>query len=648
MKAKRLISPQRKTLHLIMLLGVFLSTFGAGNLPSVAAQNDTTYIATSNITVDLPYVSEQVVVIPNGKEPNQIEIFPGREEQLPTGPNAVSLDMTGNVYIGDQLNHHVLVIGADGQIVNNIFYDSSVSVTDLTVMNQHLFLLDISNEKVHEYTLTGAAVKDFSFPYFEQLNRITTEMSGRLSITGLLKASDISIQANQPFIETSVSVNAGDSDTTTLDLTPVVGIGTSRGTFSVVLQKNTSTNGIVKIENNTEIYRLVVNAVSHCELGSVSLLDFDNLGNVYILVTSLISNNAGAVIADSQVVKYDPQGNLLSTIDIPDTGYTYASNGIAVDANGNIYQILTELSATHLIRWTQYPKGKTVDLSQLSLSSDPNTASLASDLGGACTYEPLSSTAINNDDVTALSITRDQVISNAEAYRSHTWTVGPNNYSSRTCSNGCPVGPSHWSIGTQVTGVAYQWGGYDTISSFDSKLSQGYLAGDVSGTSCVGSCATGVDCSGFVSRAWETSRYTTSTLPSVSTQIARSELKKGDILDNISSHVVLFSYFDSSGAPVYYEAAYGSPSKVWLNTTGGWNYVSGYTPYRYNNITDSGGGSAPTTPSSPNPSDSTTVGRTTSVNLSWSTTGTSCDVSISGGPGTNINQNGVGCSSFTF
>ncbi len=607
MKAKRLISPQRKTLHLIMLLGVFLSTFGAGNLPSVAAQNDTTYIATSNITVDLPYVSEQVVVIPNGKEPNQIEIFPGREEQLPTGPNAVSLDMTGNVYIGDQLNHHVLVIGADGQIVNNIFYDSSVSVTDLTVMNQHLFLLDISNEKVHEYTLTGAAVKDFSFPYFEQLNRITTEMSGRLSITGLLKASDISIQANQPFIETSVSVNAGDSDTTTLDLTPVVGIGTSRGTFSVVLQKNTSTNGIVKIENNTEIYRLVVNAVSHCELGSVSLFDFDNLGNVYILVTSLISN-----------------------------------------ANGNIYQILTELSATHLIRWTQYPKGKTVDLSQLSLSSDPNTASLASDLGGACTYEPLSSTAINNDDVTALSITRDQVISNAEAYRSHTWTVGPNNYSSRTCSNGCPVGPSHWSIGTQVTGVAYQWGGYDTISSFDSKLSQGYLAGDVSGTSCVGSCATGVDCSGFVSRAWETSRYTTSTLPSVSTQIARSELKKGDILDNISSHVVLFSYFDSSGAPVYYEAAYGSPSKVWLNTTGGWNYVSGYTPYRYNNITDSGGGSAPTTPSSPNPSDSTTVGRTTSVNLSWSTTGTSCDVSISGGPGTNINQNGVGCSSFTF
>ena len=83
-----------------------------------------------------------------------------------------------------------------------------------------------------------------------------------------------------------------------------------------------------------------------------------------------------------------------------------------------------------------------------------------------------------------------------------------------------------------------------------------------------------------------------------------------------------------------YKALGGNPNTNNLSYTG--------------NSGGGGGGSAPSTPSSPNPSDGSTLGRTTAITLYWSTNGTSCDISISGGPGTNINQNGVSCSSFTL
>ncbi len=54
----------------------------------------------------------------------------------------------------------------------------------------------------------------------------------------------------------------------------------------------------------------------------------------------------------------------------------------------------------------------------------------------------------------------------------------------------------------------------------------------------------------------------------------------------------------------------------------------------------------PTTPSNPNPPDNSTVGRTTDVTFSWSTSGTSCDIHIWGGPSINTTQTGVSCSSF--
>jgi|GEM_PF-1437613 len=185
----------------------------------------------------------------------------------------------------------------------------------------------------------------------------------------------------------------------------------------------------------------------------------------------------------------------------------------------------------------------------------------------------------------SLGIARDQVIANAEAYATHSWYCSTENASG--CNwGGCPVSGSAFNVGWH-TGVAYKWGGFDSITDFDQKLAQGYTAGDVTGTACVAVCATGVDCSGYVSRCWGlTSKYSTSTLPDISTQIPQDSLSKGDILNDPGNHVVLFHYLTGNGSPVVYESVYGSPNKV-IHHTVSWSSLNGYTPRIYNNIEES-------------------------------------------------------------
>ena len=195
----------------------------------------------------------------------------------------------------------------------------------------------------------------------------------------------------------------------------------------------------------------------------------------------------------------------------------------------------------------------------------------------------------------AWSIHRDAIIANAEAYRTYSWVASDANLYNRTCPIACPVERSPWTVGWH-TGVAYAWGGFDFIEEVDcysgcnsdrnyqSKLDRGAFVGDIV-TGCIpdAGCTSGIDCSGFVSRVWEEGRYTTATLDQISSALPVSELLRGDIFLG-PSHVVLLTYFDAGGQPVYYEVTNSPPYKVWVDVHSGWPGVSGFTPRRYDYV----------------------------------------------------------------
>jgi hypothetical protein len=173
------------------------------------------------------------------------------------------------------------------------------------------------------------------------------------------------------------------------------------------------------------------------------------------------------------------------------------------------------------------------------------------------------------------AIPRSEVLVRAKSFAGHPWRATSSN-STASCSSSYK---SVYSPGDYV-GLPYDWGGYMTLFEFDQQIAKGYGAGSYPDDGVL-SCTAGLDCSGYVSKCWAAGHYSTSTMYKTSAEITPAEVLPGDIYNQAGYHVALFSNTLASGFPVLYESA---GYNVHVNTTGGWSYLSGYTPRRYNKI----------------------------------------------------------------
>lgn len=207
------------------------------------------------------------------------------------------------------------------------------------------------------------------------------------------------------------------------------------------------------------------------------------------------------------------------------------------------------------------------------------------------------------------SVTRDQVIATAHSYTQVRWM--PEERHVRHGSddigqwvhtpditleqrNGDPKG--WWKPGAEAVSMPYMWGGFDTPESFLWKIERGYFAGDTATEEKkrllergVSRRATGIDCSGFVSRCWGLrSAFSTRRLHLVSHRLdSWDELKPGDMLLT-RGHVMLFAGWSKLDEEiVIYEAG---PFPVWKVSRSKYNVQvlidAGYAPWRYNHIRD--------------------------------------------------------------
>lgn len=195
---------------------------------------------------------------------------------------------------------------------------------------------------------------------------------------------------------------------------------------------------------------------------------------------------------------------------------------------------------------------------------------------------PLDST---QQDASRLPLrTRAEIIACAKSFVEHKWTPERTNLNA-SCSRRYK---SDWNAGQQVQGVPYRWGGADSPEMFDKKLSQGLAAGSHSRYGVL-SCATGIDCSGFVSFCWGRSRsgheFGTTNLRTIAGKPKDNwftDLKPGDALVKPGSHVVLFAGYNPDGTINVYEASGGAARVIYHRTT--WSRFKGYIPLRYKNI----------------------------------------------------------------
>jgi len=166
------------------------------------------------------------------------------------------------------------------------------------------------------------------------------------------------------------------------------------------------------------------------------------------------------------------------------------------------------------------------------------------------------------------SITRERIMEIAEGFLNHEWYPTQDNIFHDTYMGNRVDTPDRdtytdwpddhgWKADEPAHGLPYQWGGFSSIDgynlssphNFDEQYTgtgayegRVHFAGDIYTEYCSRAC--GLDCSGFVSRCWNSPiKQGTYTLPSLSSPIRFDELQKGDILNIPYYHVILFKEF---------------------------------------------------------------------------------------------------------
>lgn len=204
-------------------------------------------------------------------------------------------------------------------------------------------------------------------------------------------------------------------------------------------------------------------------------------------------------------------------------------------------------------------------------------------------------------------ITRDAVLQNARAYLAVNWVMSRENFEKPGVENSCePTQAKFWMrprrfteamIGTTIGPMPYRWGGDDTPATYRLRTEWGALAGsictcrDATLNYCLFPDSAGVDCSGFVSRAWGIDKRGTSGLLDVAHDVTSvGELKPGDAFDWPGRHVRLF-VGSAPGAALSFtvlESTTRLDCEGVCERTYRPSEVSGYRLIRYHGVNESG------------------------------------------------------------
>ena len=534
------------------------------------------------------YLAQEVILAEWGEGVGEIGYPPDGPESPSTGPISIAVDELSNVYIIDSVNQRILQFDSSGSYIRMVGYGPTVGALDLAATSaRDIYLLDSTQGRLLRFDSHGMVADEVMMPpSMAQASRVIVGEDDLLMLEGIRST----MGAKGVFENVTLHLGKAGVPLTDLHLPEKISRGqpTMTGVYSLRLAPLSETSGIITISDTNGEVQFEASICTLDPLAGAALVEIDTEGSIYLRVDTLRTSFDLELAVDSMIAKFTPQGTLLGIIQVPSSYHTPVYHSVTVDRQGRVHMLVPEYEHVSVIRW---------DASASDDARRQTGASCAKAEGNSPQSDTQRSvdTSLPSNAIepsSAWSLHRDAIIANAELYRTYSWYASDDNLRGRTCPLTCPVDGSPWTEGWHES-VAYTWGGFDFIEEVDCysgcipdrnyqfKLDRGTFVGDTA-TGCIpdAGCTAGIDCSGFVSRVWEEGRYTTATLNQISDALSISELLRGDILLG-PSHVVLFTYFDAGGQPVYYEVTNSPPYKVWLDVHSGWPGVAGFTPRRY-------------------------------------------------------------------
>jgi hypothetical protein len=523
------------------------------------------------------------------------------------GPQSFAVDEAhSQFYILDSTNNRILIYASECNLLSS--WAISGRADDIALgAGGDVYVLFRGSQKVVEYSPGGSLIA--MYPLADAQSPITGIHFNQAQGLSVETADEHTYPINQSAKESDAAKSVGKNK------------GLRRDGDFFYLERGAAGQGSIAILNSEGEIRkkLAVNRTDQ-KIVTLSFVGVDDQKSIYVALEVAPES----LPVRRYIRKYDSAGVLQAEALVPYSNYVYTLKDLRVTGDGKVYQLLPLKEHVKILLWHLDLTGNRPSSEFLSQIFAYTTVNSKEFLPGDSPLNGSEHTTEAMDRIFEIhpevSIAASSVLSRAESYRTHVFTVGSNNITGGVSCGGKTVQtyiPSHGisSAGT-YTGVPYKWGGFsgltgvtsvvdpDTGYNFNEGLAVGKYAGDLNTTGSGSSCAVGVDCSGFVSQTWGlSSKQSTGTLPNYSCCLNSSctypsipsypsYLLPGDILNSDSNnggegHVRLVSTVNADGTLTVYE----SSARTWNVST--YSYSASqlspkyYYPYRGKEVTSS-------------------------------------------------------------
>jgi hypothetical protein len=460
----------------------------------------------------------------------------GEDVEL-TGPQALTSDEQGNLFVLDQINGRILRFNpkqpaGDPGILK---MPPDVQPNDLVVRKSDILVWDGSIRTLKAADAPSTRGIDDGVVQLEEV--VTRDVDDQFAVSAFAQMGSQPPGSAADLLDRNTRA-AVTRKTRQPDRQYVASRGKGSVIADVIPGKGDSSVRIEvqTMESNETIGQLSLRVPN--KLGTVEFLEIDNSDRFYVLGENVPESGQRA---GTFVARYAPNGKLEGIYELPLENTPLTRRFVTISGDGDVYFLRTKDDGVEVVGVGFRPLR---NASVIDLRLPRAAAKGKNPPGGKFDGKFDAVAAVRPSN-------RQQTIETAFAFEGVQWKLTPANYGpdpDTSCSGFDRIRRPWYlqgKVNQEVRGVPYCWGCHGSLANFRQRIEAGTVAGNVCTRNAPRADVAGVDCSAFVSAAWGLSvHYTTAAIPAIAKAVENPwDLKPGDALNKPGSHVMLFLRF---------------------------------------------------------------------------------------------------------
>lgn len=479
-----------------------------------------------------------------GSAPNMVGIIDASEDVELLGPQALTSDEKGNLFVLDQVNGRILSFdpakpAAEPTVMQ---LPENLLPSDLVVSKSDILVWDGSIRTLRAAEQPSTRSVDNEPIRLQEIS--TRAIDDRIAVSAFAQAGSRPPSNPAELLDQNTrSALIKQTRPTSRQYVASRGKGSVMADILPLKADNAVRVEVRTIDSDEIIAQLALRTQNR--IGTVEFLEIDNNDRLYVLAEDIPTAGTGAA---TFVARFASNGRLEGIYELPLANTPLNRRFVTISGSGDVYFLRTTPHGIDVVGVGFRPLASGAVI-KVRKTASPGVVP-ADRPGAVSAVRPLD---------------RQQVIETAFAFEGIQWRLTPANYGSdpdTSCAGFNRIRRPwylHGKVNQEVRSVPYCWGCSGSLANFRARIEQGVKAGNVCTQNAPRPDVAGVDCSAFVSATWGLStHYTTAIIPTIAKPLSDPwDLKPGDALNKPGSHVMLFLRFTSDRKAEVMEAATG-------------------------------------------------------------------------------------------